>query len=267
MSVTSVHGQKAFSFIRTLRNPSRKFFNGTHDFEQTRAPLFSSFFLKFLQAINTFDRPSFWKVGIPSLLHKAKCGSLDLFFTNYPKTMRKGKKSRLKDAKSVFLVSMQAANYLLKLQVHKTLKTFFELNQVQQLTHVKTFEETTRQIENINFTGNLNKIMPKLPVSRSRRLILVLKLSLYYMEHSTDDSLLRLILLGQVFKAKMRGCIYKRFLMEPAYRGVKNARLIGSMQPKMMGQQNQKRIFLWTQIAKAGTVGRHIGSVWENQYT
>lgn len=253
MSVTSVHGQKAFSFIRTLKNPTRKFFP-TSTLDTTKPPLFSTFFLKFLQSINSFDKPSFWHVGIPSLLAKARCGSFKLFFTNYPKTNRKGKKSKLNDINSVFLLSLQAANYLLKLKVPKTLKTFFDLNEKKRLTHVKYLEETTRKIENINFTGNLNKILAEFPKARNQKIILALKKSLYYMEHSSYDSLLRLILLGQEFKVNMRGYIYKRFLMEPAYRGVKNPKLVGSMQPRFMGQINQKRIFLWTQIAKADTI-------------
>ena len=198
-------------------------------------PLFSSFFLKFLRSIILWNEPNLWNFAVNFLLSHIDCSSIQLYFSNYPKTIKKNKKSRLKFERNIYQALFQTTNYLLKANIKFTLETFTKINLKNSHLSLGEFEEVSRKLENVHFSENINKIIVKKPKSRTEKVIFVLKAAIDYCKLDLKDSLFKLTLLNSQTKHALRSKISKKILM-------------------MDNIQKKHRKVLWKLIAQSSTI-------------
>lgn len=226
-----------FSFIRKTKNIEKKFFVDSNIFEENKQPILSNYFLKFFQALGLWENPNIWKHSILYLNQIVKYSSIDLFLSINPKTLRKKRKSKLKSQSSIYILFLQACNYLIKMNIEKMLEIHFSINDIHQHLKVGDFEEITRTLENPHLMGNLNKIMFKHPESKNEKIILILKNALKFIENTPQDSILKLSIINKECHKKLHIKIIKRLLISD------------NIETKM-------RIKLWRVIAKDGTLSK-----------
>lgn len=225
--------------MRRTKDLQKRFFADSEIFEENREPIFSTYFLKFFQALSFWENPDLWKTAIPYILSISKCNSLNLFFSNHPKTIRKRRKSRLKMEKSVYMLFLQACNYLIKMDVNLMLENIFRVNHEFSHLVVNDYEELTRNIENIHFMENLNKIIQKTLKTKNEKIIFVMKHTLKYMHNCQKDPMLKVILLNKEINKKLFPTIIKRFLIEDSL-------------------NKKRRIILWRSVSKTETLSKHL---------
>lgn len=180
----------------------------------SRRSLFSSFFLRFLRSVTIWREPQLWSYAVDFLFSHAECPSLNLYFSNYPKTLKKNKKSRLRYAREMYLLLFQTSNYLLKMDIRFTLETFTKINLKQAHLSLGDFEETSRKMENVHFSENINKIVVKNPKTLMEKIIFVLKKALPFCPLRRSDSLFKLTYLNSECNKRIRASIIKRILMK-----------------------------------------------------
>lgn len=76
------------------------------------------------------------------------------------------------------------------------------------------FEETSRQMENVHFSENINKIVVKNPKTLMEKIIFVFKMALPFCALDRSDSLFKLTYLNSECNKKIRTRIIKRILMK-----------------------------------------------------
>lgn len=230
---------KIFSFVRRTKDIKKRFFAQNDEVERTRKPTISSYFLKFFQAMTLWENDQLWADAIEGLLVYTNCSSVTLFFSNYPKTIHKDRKSRLKNNERVYLLFLQACNYLIKMDVTGMLETFFKINQQAGHLKVNQFESITTSLESIHFMDGLNKIIRERPNTRREKILFVVKKALAFIRADQDNKLMDLALVNKQFHKSLFKKIVKQFL-------------------KVEIGDKKRRVFIWTLIAKIGTISRRL---------
>jgi hypothetical protein len=179
-----------------------------------RRPLFSSYFLRFLRAITIWREPSLWRYAVDFLFHYVECPSLSLYFSNYPKTLKKNRKSRLKYPKELYLLLFQTSYYLLKMDITMTLEIFTKINLKNSHLSLGDFEDVSRKLENVHFSENISKTVIKNPKTFMEKIIFVLKMTIPFCQLDRKDSLFKLTYLNSECNEKIRSRIIKRILMK-----------------------------------------------------
>lgn len=180
---------------------------------QTR-PLFSSYFLRFLRSITIWREESLWRYAVDFLFHYVECNSLSLYFSNYPKTLKNNRKSRLKYPKELYHLLFQTTYYLLKMDISMSLEIFTKINLKNSHLSLGDFEEVSRKLENVHFSENISKAVIKNPKTLMEKIVFVLKMTIPYCKLDRKDSLFKLTYLNSECNAKIRCRIIKRILMK-----------------------------------------------------
>lgn len=233
---------KIFSFVRRTKDLKQRFFAEAEDLEEPRQPTFSSYFLKFFQCMTLWELKDLWQHSIGGIINYSQCNSICLFYSNYPKTIHQGKKSRLKDSEAVYRVFVQSCCYLVKMDVGLMLKTFFQVNEENQHLKVGIYERLTQDLESIHFMEGLNKIIRKRPKTKSEKILFVLKRSINYLKADFNSEILNLCLLNKQAKKALKKKILKQFL-------------------KMKITNKKIRILIWNKIAKTRTISRKLTKI------
>ena len=230
---------KIFSFVRRTKDLKQRFFAQPDNLEQSRQPTFSSYFLKFFQAMTLWEVKDLWQHSVSGIINYSKCNSICLFFSNYPKTIHRGKKSRLKDCEAVYRVFVQSCSYLVKMDVAFMLQTFFQVNEENQHMKVGIYERVTQDLESIHFMDGLNKIIRKRPKTKSEKILFVIKRSINYLKADFNSDIMNLCLLNKQAKKVLSKKVLKQFL-------------------KMKITNKKTRVFIWNKIAKNKTISKNI---------
>ena len=177
-------------------------------------PLFSSFFIKFLRSIAFWKEPILWKSSIDFLLSHMQCNSVFLFFSNYPSSMNINSKFRLNNKQQIYILLFQTAYYLLKTDVYFTLQTFSEINSINSHIRVTDLEDISKELQNVHFSENINKIILPKPKSRTEKIVFVLKRTVEFLKLDQEDSIFKLTLLNSELKKSLTLKILKKILMK-----------------------------------------------------
>ena len=157
-----------------------------------RRNLFSTYFLRFLRSITLWREPALWSYAVEFLFSRVECSSLSLYFSNYPKTLKKNKKSRLKYPKEIYYLLFQTTNYLLKMDIKFTLEIFTKINLKNAHLSLGDFENVSRNLENVHFSENINRTVVKNPKTLMEKIIFVLKKAIAFCPLDSNDSLFKL---------------------------------------------------------------------------
>mgnify|MGYP001800119116 CR=1 FL=1 len=183
-------------------------------FMSNRQNLFSSYFLRFLRSITLWHTSSLWNYAVAFLFNYVDCRSINLYFSNYPKTLKKNKKSHLKYPREIYSLLFQTTNYLLKMDIKMTLQVFTKINLKNSHMNLGDFEEMSRKLENVHFSENIGKTIVKNPKTHINKIILVLKKSLPFCSISQEYSIFKLTYLNSECSKRIRPPIIKRILMK-----------------------------------------------------
>jgi len=228
---------KIFSFVRRTKDIKKRFFASPEELEENKQPTFSSYFLKFFQAMTLWENPQLWMDTIPGLINYTQCSSIVLYFSKYPKTIYQNKKSRLKNVENIYTVVLQACNYLIKMNVMFMLETFFKVNQEHQHIKVNQYETITQNLENIHFVEGLNKIIRAQPKKKTEKTFFVIKKAVEFIRADSKSKIMELALLNKQSHKKLYKKVLKQFL-------------------KMPITNKKMRILIWSKIAKEGTLSK-----------
>jgi hypothetical protein len=237
---------KIFSFVRRTKDIKKRFFADPSELEENKQPTFTSYFLKFFQAMTLWENATLWIETLPGLISYTQCSSIVLYFSKYPKTIHRNKKSRLKNIEQVYTVVLQACNYLIKMNVTFMLETFFRVNQEHQHIKVNQYESITNDLENIHFVEGLNKIIRAQPKTKTEKTFFVIKKAVEYIRADSDSKIMELTLLNKQSQKKLFKKVVKQFL-------------------KMPITNKKMRILIWNKIAKEGTLSKNLISITQSQ--
>ena len=159
-----------------------------------------------------WENYSLWSDAISGLIYYTRCPSICIYYSKYPKTIHKERKSRLKDIEQVYMVFLQACNYLIKMNVNFMLETFFKINQEQQHMKMNQYESITSSLESIQFMEGLNKIIRERPKTKNEKILFVVKKAVGYINAHSDNKIMELILVNKQFKKSLFKKIVKQFL-------------------------------------------------------
>jgi hypothetical protein len=230
---------KIISFVRRTKDIKKRFFAEPEELEENKQPTFSNYFLKFFQALTLWENYQLWFDAIPGLINYTQCPSICLYFSQYPKTIRKVRKSRLKNIEKVYTVVVQSCNNLIKMNVNLMLETFFRVNQEHQHIKVNQYESITHELENIHFMEGLNKIIRRRPKSKTDKIFFVLKKAMEYIRADEFSNIMELTLLNKQSHQILYKRVVKQFL-------------------KIQIKNKKKRILIWSKIAKQGILSKKV---------
>lgn len=176
--------------------------------------LFSTYFLRFLRSITLWREPALWNYAVDFLFTRVDCSSLSLYFSNYPKTLKKNKKSPLKYPKEIYYLLFQTTNYLLKMDITLTLQIFTKINLKNAHLSLGDFENVSRNLENVHFSENIGKTVIKNPKTLMEKIIFVLKRTITYLPLDSKNSIFNISYLNSECNNQLRTKIIKRILMK-----------------------------------------------------
>jgi hypothetical protein len=226
---------KIFSFVRRTKDIQKRFFVQNDETEENKRPTISSYFLKFFQAMTLWENEGLWSDAIEGIIRYSKCPSIALYFSRYPKTIHNERKSRLKNTEKVYMLFLQSCNYLIKMDVNFMLNTYFKINEEKQHMKVNQLESITTQLESIQFMEGLNKIIRERPNTKHEKVLFVVKKAISYISAVKENKIMELSLVNKEFHKCLFKKIVKQFL-------------------KIEILDKKKRVFIWTLIAKTGTI-------------
>lgn len=123
-------------------------------------------------------------------------------------------KFRLNNKQQIYILLFQTAYYLLKTDVHFTLQTFSEINSINSHIRVTDLEDISKELQNVHFSENINKIILPKPKSRTEKIVFVLKRTVEFLKLDQEDSIFKLTLLNSELKKSLTLKILKKILMK-----------------------------------------------------